>query len=56
METDDPGAREDETRPDFRSLPPQVRLEETIASVDPGPVPEPEAGQNVDQRRALQDD
>jgi len=56
MKADTPGAREDETGQDYRSLPPQVRLEETIAGIDPGPVPDPEAGQNVDQRRALQDD
>lgn len=41
---------------DYRSLPPQVRLDETVASVDPDPVPDPQAGQNVDQRRALHDD
>ena len=32
---------------DFRRLPPAVRLDETIASVDPDPVPEPEAGRNA---------
>ncbi len=56
MATDRTDAREDEGRPDFRSLPPQVRLEETIASVHADPVPEPQAGQDVEQRRALQDD
>ena len=41
---------------DYRSLRPPVRLDEPIASVDPGPVPDPEAGRNVDQHRALRDD
>jgi hypothetical protein len=41
---------------DYRSLPPQVRLEDTIESVEADPVPEPEAGRNLDQHRALRDD
>lgn len=41
---------------DYRSLPPKLRLEDTIASVQPDPVPDPEAGRNVDQHRALRDD
>jgi hypothetical protein len=41
---------------DFSSLPPNVRLDETIASVDAEPVPDPQAGRNVDQHRALRDD
>ena len=41
---------------EFSSLPPNVRLEETIASVDPELVPDPLAGRNVDQHRALRDD
>ncbi len=40
----------------YRNLPPTVRLEETIASVEPDPAPDPEAGRNVDQHRALRDD
>ncbi len=44
-----------EPREDYRHLPPQVRLEQTVTSVDPDPSPDPEAGQNMDQRRALQD-
>lgn len=44
------------SREDYRHLPPQVRLDETIAGVDPDPAPDPDGGQNVDQRRALQDD
>ena len=42
--------------PDYRHLPPPVQLDETIAGVDPDPVPDPEAGQDMEQRRALQDD
>jgi len=42
--------------PDYRTLPPSVRLDETIASVDMDPVPDPAAGRNVDQHRALRDD
>lgn len=41
---------------DYRSLPPPVRLDDTIESVDPDPVPGPEAGRNIDQHRALRDD
>lgn len=41
---------------DYSSLPSIVRLEETIASVDPELVPDPLAGRNVDQHRALRDD
>jgi hypothetical protein len=31
-------------------------LGETIASIDPDPVPDPDAGRNRDQHRALRDD
>ena len=41
---------------DYRTLPPNVSLEETIASVESKPVPEPDAGRNLDQHRALRDD
>jgi hypothetical protein len=41
---------------DYRRLPPAMRLDETIATVDADPVPDPEAGRNVDQHRALRDD
>jgi hypothetical protein len=34
---------------DYRQLPPAVRPDETIATVDVDPVPDPEAGRNVDQ-------
>jgi hypothetical protein len=42
--------------PDFRTLPPVVRLDETIAGVDADSVPDPAAGRNLDQHRALRDD
>ena len=55
--------QEDGTRPsgaqvtkDYSSLPPSVRLDETVTSVDAQPVPDPEAGRNMDQHRALRDD
>lgn len=41
---------------DYRRLPPDVAIDETIASVDADPVPDPDAGRNVDQHRALRDD
>lgn len=41
---------------DYRTLPPSVQLDDTIASVDADPVPDPAAGRNVDQHRALRDD
>jgi hypothetical protein len=41
---------------DYRTLPPGVSLDDTIASVDPDPAPDPYAGRNVDLHRALQDD
>ena len=56
MTADDERANDVAPAPDYRTLPPKVRMEETIASVDPDPVPEPEAGRNLDQHRALRDD
>jgi hypothetical protein len=55
MTADDPtsGMKREQ---DYRSLPPKVRLEDTIASVEPDPAPDPEAVRNVDQHRALRDD
>ena len=41
---------------DYRSLPPKLRPEETISIVEPDDVPDPEAGRNGDQHRALRDD
>jgi hypothetical protein len=41
---------------DFRTLPPAVSLDETIAGVDPDAAPDPDAGRNVDQHQALRDD
>ena len=42
--------------PDYQTLPPRVALDETIGSVDADPVPDPAAGRNIDQHRALRDD
>ena len=56
MAAGDDRSRRVEVKRDYRSLPPAVRLEETIATVDADPVPSPEAGRNVDQHRALRDD
>jgi hypothetical protein len=41
---------------DYRTLPVDVPLAETVASVDPEAVPDPHAGRNVDQHIALRDD
>lgn len=41
---------------DYRRLPPAVRLDETIATVDADPVPDPDEVRNLDQHRALRDD
>jgi hypothetical protein len=41
---------------DYRTLPPEVSLDDTIASVDPDAAPDPDAGRNLDQHRALRDD
>jgi hypothetical protein len=57
MEAPDTTTRAEKSlMPDFRAPPPLVRLEETIASVDADSVPDPAAGRNVDQHRALRDD
>lgn len=52
------GKRPGEHKPeqDYRSLPPDVSLDETIAVVEPDAAPNPDAGRNVDQHRALRDD
>jgi hypothetical protein len=41
---------------DYSSLPSTVGPDETVTSVDAEPVPDPQAGRNVDQHRALRDD
>jgi hypothetical protein len=56
MQADDNRPSGAEVAKDYSGLPPHVRLEETIASVDAEPVPDPQAGRNVDQLRALRDD
>lgn len=40
----------------YRTLPPSPRLDDAVAAVDPGPLPDPSAGRNVDQHAALRDD
>lgn len=55
MATVDP-SRHTKSKNDHRTLPPAIDLDETVAGVAPGPAPEPEAGRNMDQHRALQDD
>lgn len=49
--------RADRAQPDrdYRTLPPPVRLDETVPGVDPNPVPDPQAGRNAEQDRALRD-
>jgi hypothetical protein len=42
--------------PDYRSLPKEVRLDQTIATVDAKPVPDPAAGRNLEHHAALRDD
>jgi hypothetical protein len=56
MEAPDERPRRTPPEPDYRTLPPGVQLEETIASVDADPAPDPGAGRNEDQHRALRDD
>jgi hypothetical protein len=56
MEPPDDHPGRQESVPAYRTLPAGVRLDETIASVDSDPVPDPAAGRNVDQHRALRDD
>ena len=41
---------------DYRTLPPGVSVDKTIASVEPDTAPDPDAGRNVDQHQALRDD
>jgi hypothetical protein len=40
----------------YRTLPREVSLDETVATIDPDAAPDPDAGRNVDQHRALRDD
>jgi hypothetical protein len=50
--------RSDEPRrkQDYRTLPPAVSLDQTVATVEPDAAPDPDGGRNVDQHRALRDD
>lgn len=45
----------DERRADFSELPPSTRLDDTIATVDTDPVPDPHADRNVSLDDALRD-
>ncbi len=56
MEAPDDHPGSEKPVPDYRTFPPGVRLDETIASVGADSVPDPDAGRNVDQHRALRDD
>ena len=56
MDATDERSGSEKLVPDYRNLPPRMRLDETIASVDADPVPDPAEGRNVDQHRALRDD
>ncbi|HWI43752.1 MAG TPA: hypothetical protein VNS81_09025 [Nocardioides sp.] len=40
---------------DYRTLPVTTPLDQTIATVDADPLPDPHAGRNVDQDDALRD-
>jgi hypothetical protein len=42
--------------PDYRTLPPTVRIDATIASVDTAARPDSDDVRNVDQHAALRDD
>ena len=55
--TPDAGRYEDaEPGQDYTRLPPTVRMDDVVASVDPASPPDPEAGRNPEQHRALRDD
>jgi hypothetical protein len=41
---------------DYKTLPSPVQLDDTLATVDADPVPDPTAGRNVEQHAALRDD
>ncbi len=56
MATEGASPRQPDRSTPYGALPPQVRLEDTVASVEPDDVPDPHAGRNVDQHSALRDD
>jgi hypothetical protein len=56
MDAPDDSTRSPRPARDYRTLPPQVRLDETVATVDADPVPDPSAGRNISQHEALRDD
>lgn len=56
MTAEDDRLRDVEARQDYRTLPPAVRIEDTVTSVDPDVPPDPDAVRDVDQHSALRDD
>jgi hypothetical protein len=56
MEAPDDRSRSSKGDQTYRRLPPEVKLEDTIATVDADPVPDPDAGRSLEQHRALRDD
>jgi hypothetical protein len=50
------GRPKEKRQQEYRTLPPAVSLDETIASVQPDAAPDPDGGRNLDQHRALRDD
>jgi hypothetical protein len=46
----------DPSERDYKTLPPPVQLDDTVATIDADPVPDPTAGRNVEQHAALRDD
>lgn len=56
MSNHDSGPDELKGREDYRRLPDGVPVADTVETVDVDPVPDPEAGRNAEQHRALRDD
>ncbi|NHC21711.1 hypothetical protein G6553_00805 [Nocardioides sp. IC4_145] len=51
-----PSRRGPGDRPDYRTLPAVVPVDDTVTSLDPALLPDPHAGRNTDQHAALRDD
>ncbi|GGO68782.1 hypothetical protein [Nocardioides deserti] len=51
-----PSRRDPGDRPDYRTLPAAVPVDDTVTSLDPTPLADPHAGHNTDQHAALRDD
>ena len=45
-----------QSKRDYKRLPPQVPLDDTVGTVDADPVSDPTSGRNVEQHAALRDD